>query len=678
MENELNNGNNHDFREIEDEDLQLMGLEDEKEDDISNIFLSQQKDRGVTNWEGSLADYIGKVKEKPEIANLSPARIYNMIMKNGTSSVSESLKTKGYEDLVKYNFFEGKIFGALEPIHDMMKFFRAAAKRTETGKRILLLVGPVSSGKSTLAALIKKGLEQEFRYSIKGCPIHEEPLHAIPEENREYWSERLGVKIEGDLCPVCRQRLKTEFTNAEGVEEWHKFPVEMIRYSEQDRVGIGTFQPSDPKSQDITELIGRVNLSKVAIYGETDPRAFQFNGELQVANTGVIEYIEILKADVKFHYTLITLAQEQKIKSPGFPQMYIDTTILSHTNETEFEKFRNEKTNEALHDRIYRVTVPWNDRVEDEMQILKKMLRESEFENVHISPGALEVAAQFAVLTRLVPANNISLVKKMKLYNGEYLEEFTKGRDVEVKKLREEGRDNGECRKGVSPRFITDALNIAMGSGEINKCITPLDMIRALRNNFKHRIGFPEKDAKHYLTLLTGDKESVIDLYKEFARKEVTTSFIHAFEDQADELFRRYMCNVVAFCKNDTVFDEVTGEYHDPDEKIMRAIEEQIPVPQESKGDFRKGIFVYKSDSQEQGEEFSWDSYKPLKDAIEKKLMSDLKNVVTLSIADTTTTAPKAKARRRKALRTLEQKGYCQHCAKQLLAFVGEILRREN
>lgn len=672
---ELNNGNNQDFREIsENDDLKLLELED----DFSNIVFSQQKERGSTIWEGNLIEYIKKVQENPYLANLSPARIYNMIMKSGVSPVSESRKTKGYEDLVQYNFFDDKIYGTLEPIHDIMRFFKAASKRTETGKRILILVGPVSSGKSTIAAAIKKGLEQEYRYAIKGCPIHEEPLHAIPEENREYWAEKLGVRIEGDLCPVCRQRLKNEFTNSDGIEEWHKFPVEMIRFSEQDRVGIGTFQPSDPKSQDITELIGRVNLSKVAIYGETDPRAFQFNGEIQVANGGLIEYIEILKADVKFHYTLITLAQEQKIKSPGFPQMYIDTLILSHTNESEFDKFKNDATNEALHDRMYQVTVPWNDRVLDEINILKKMIRESEFKDIHISPGALEVAAQFAVLTRLVPSKNINLIKKMKLYNGEYLEEFTKGRDVEVKKLREEGRDKGECRKGVSPRFITDALNIAMGSGEINKCITPLDMIRALRNNFNHRIGFPEKDAKHYLTLLIGDKESVIDEYKEFARKEVTTSFIHAFDDQADELFRRYMVNVIAYCKNDTVFDEITGEYHDPDDKIMRAIEEQVPVPQESKNDFRKGIFVYKSDCQEQGDEFIWNSYKPLKDAIEKKLMSDLKNVVTLSIADTTTTAPKAKERRSKALKTLEEKGYCPHCAKQLLGFIGEVLRREN
>jgi len=334
-----------------------------------------------------------------------------MIMKHGTEEVEPSLKTMGYEDLVRYKFFEGKIFGTLEPIHDLMKFLKASARRTETGKRILIMVGPVSSGKSTISALIKRGLEMDDteKFFIKGCPFHEEPLHLVPLEDREEWQEKLGVKIEGHLCPVCQHLVDNEYTNDIGIVEWDRVPVEQMVFSEQRRQGIGTFQPSDPKSQDVSELIGRVNMSKIARYGETDPRAYQFDGELQVANGGMIEYIEILKADVKFHYILITAAQEQMIKSPGFPQVYIDELILSHTNQTEFDTFKGDKKNEALHDRMYPVKVPWNLKVNDEIKIYEKMIAESDFaEGIHIAPNTLRVAAQFAVLTRLKESTQVS------------------------------------------------------------------------------------------------------------------------------------------------------------------------------------------------------------------------------------------------------------------------------
>jgi serine protein kinase len=656
--------------------------------DFREIVLKQQEVIGPSKWDGTIIEYMQMIQENPEVAMLAPSRIYNMIMKEGVEPVPENRKTKGYEDLVSYNFFKGKIFGSYEAIHDMMKFLKAAARRTETGKRILMLMGPVSSGKSTISTLIKRGLEMDETpvYAIKGCPIHEDPLHVIPLALRAEWNERLGVKIEGDLCPVCQLNLDNNHVDENGIIRWHDIPVELIQLSEQRRCGIGTFTPSDPKSQDITELIGKVNMSKLHMYGESDPRAYQFDGELQVANRGVIEYIEILKADIKFHHVLITLAQEGVIKAPGFPQIYLDELILSHTNQTEFDKFRNDPANEALHDRMYYVKVPWNDTIKDEIQIYKKLIAESEFSDIHISPGALEVAAQFAILTRLYDSKKINLIKKMKLYNGDYLEEFTKGKDKDIKIIREEGRKNGECMSGISPRFITNAINIALGqkehvetgNPEYKGCITALDMIRALRDNFEHHIGGADKDKETYMNLLTAKEESVVAEYKEFAKKEVSKAFVHAFDDQAEELFTRYDMNCKSFCKDETVFDEVTGEYMEPDEKIMRAIEELIPVPNEAKREFRKGVFVYKADCLESGKKWQWDTYKPIKEAIEKKLMNDLKNVVTLSIANTVSTSEKVKQRRTKALETLKKKGYCENCAKALLGFVGEILRREN
>jgi len=645
--------------------------------DFQKIIERQKEERKMERWEGSLLDYLTLVKENPDIASLAPERVYNAIISKGIEDVDESLKLRGYEDLVRYKFFDNKIFGTLEPIHDIMKFLKAAARRTETGKRILILVGPVSSGKSTITALLKRGLEDCDFYGIKGCPIHENPLHAIPVADRDYWQEELGITIEGNLCPVCQWKLDNELTE-NGIANWDKFQVEKLRFSEQRRIGIGTFSPHDPKNQDVTELIGRVNMAKVARYGETDPRAFSFDGELQIANRGMIEMIEALKIDFRLMYVLISLAQEQVIKSPGFPQMYIDTLIIGHTNCTEFDSFKADKKNEALHDRIYPIYVPWNLRVDDEVKIYEKMIKESSFRGIHIAPHTLKMAAEFAVLTRLTESSKVSnKVEKMKIYNGEVTEGFKKT-DIDVKELRQEGRDKGEGMKGISPRFIINALNVALGTKEDKKCVNPIDVIRALRENFSHQMGIEEEDIETYKNLLLGEKDSVNAEYKEIAKKEVNMAFLYAYDDQAEALFENYMRNVTAYCLKEKVYDSVTGEYSDPDEKLMRSLEELVPVPENSKSEFRNGIFVYKSTALEQGKKFSYKDYPPLKDAIEKKLMADLKPMVSTALADKSVTDPKAKKRREKALQNLLEKGYCQECASVLLAYVGEILRRES
>jgi serine protein kinase len=647
-------------------------------DDFIGVIEKQREGKEKVEWEGTVLDYLYLVKENPEIATFAPGRIYNTIVKEGTDEVDGSFKIRGYEDLVSYNFFKDKIYGTYEPIHDIVKVLKASARRTETGKRILILVGPVGSGKSTILTLLKRGMElgKEPLYAIKDCPVHEEPLHLIPLEDRPYWEDKLGVRIEGTLCPMCQKMVDDNYTDENGVVSWDKIPVTRFYLSEQRRSGIGTFAPSDPKSQDVSELIGRPNMAKLSRYGETDPRAFDFSGELQVANRGLIELVEMLKLETKLTYVLISLAQEQVIKSPGFPQMYIDTMIIAHSNETEFDSFRSEKKNEAIHDRMYPVFVPWNLRVDDEIKIYEKMIRESDFRNIHIAPNTLRVAAQFAVLSRLKPSKRVSnLIEKMKVYNGEVSEEFKKS-EIDVKTLRQEGREQGEGMSGISPRFIINALNVALGMKEDKNCINPIDVIRALRQNFDHHIGISDEDKATFLNLLMSDKDSVNSEYKEIAKKDVNAAFIYAYEEQAEALFRRYMENVAAFCKREKITDTVTGEMSDPDEKLMRSLEELIGVPVNSKTEFRNNIFVYKADKLEKGQVFRYEDYDPLRVAIEKKLMADLKNVVNLTISDPTSTDPKAKKRKEKALETLLAKGYCESCANVLLAYVSEILRK--
>jgi serine protein kinase len=531
-----------------------MASDDPRFSDYLDELIRESKTRKDAWWEGTMKDYMSLVHANPKIAQTAPGRIYDMIIQKGTTDVPASTKISHYEDLVKYKFFEGEIFGIEEVLHDLVRFFRAGANRTETGKRILILVGPVSSGKSTIASLLRRGLEQSDTpiYAIKDCPIHEEPLHLIPRSQRPKFERLLGVKIDGDLCPVCKYRLTHDerYRDDSGAGyRWEEVPVVRIQLSERSRVGIGTFQPSDPKNQDISELIGHVDLGKITKYGEGHPLGYRFDGELQVANRGLIEYIEILKCDIKFHYTLITAAQEQLVKSPGFPQTYIDTVILSHTNQTEFEKFKAAKENEALHDRMYPIYVPYNLRVADEVAIYRKLIGQSEFAGkVHIAPLTLETAGLFAVLTRLQESPACpDLLRKAKLYNGEAVLDRDK-EELNVDRLWSEGREKGEGMSGISPRFIMNAINISLGAASGgHACVNPVEMIRALRHQFEHHIGFTDEEKERYQHLLLSEKNSVLSEFREKARKEVNKAFLFAYEDQAQALFENYIQNATAF-----------------------------------------------------------------------------------------------------------------------------------
>jgi len=650
--------------------------------DFQKIIEESRQEEHEQQWEGTCLEYLELIKENPNIAQLGPGKLYKMVMDRGTEPIEDAVKLLDYEDMVRYRFFQDELYGLEEPLHDIMRFFKAGARRTETGKRILILVGPVSSGKSTIAALLKRGLEADPTpiYAIKGCPMHEEPLHLIPKNQRPKWEEILGVKLEGELCPMCRFNLleNEAYRDKDGNILWEQFPVVQIRLSEAARCGIGTFQPSDPKNQDIAELIGRVDLSKITQYGETDPRAYSLDGELEVANRGLIEYVEILKCDIKFHYTLITVAQEQVLKAPGFPQIYVDEVILSHTNQTEFDKFKSIKENEALHDRMYPIFVPYNLKVAEEEKIYRKMIERSEFRDVHLAPYTLGVVAQFAVLSRLAESQICpNPVKKMKYYNGDPVAEKDKDQ-LDIVELRLEGKKKGEGMSGISPRFVVNALNVSLGEKEAVRCINPLDAIRALRANFEHHIGFTDEEKSRYLNLLIGEKDSVLSEFREIAKKEVNRAFLFAYEDQAQALFDNYMKNATAFCMKKKIRDSVTNEDQEPDEKLMRSIEEMIGVSENSKKEFRQGIFVFKSDAIDQGKEFSFDTYTPLQEAIERKLIGDLKNVVALTIADKTRKDPKTLKRRQDAVEALLQKGYCEVCAENLLQFVGDVLRKEE
>ncbi len=634
--------------------------------DITQLLEAHRRERASLHWEGTFREYFEMAVKRPQLTQLAHARICDMILAAGTTVINPGTR----DEITRYNFFSEELFGIDETIEQLVEYFKSAAQRLEVRKRILLLMGPVGGGKSTIVNLLKRGLEKWTRteagavYAIKGDPMHGDPMHLIPQELRPEIQKHYGIYIEGELSPQARYDLEHTY---KGRHE--DVIVERIVFSEKDRVGIGTFAPSDPKSQDVSELTGSIDLSTIGEVGvESDPRAYRFDGELNVANRGMMEFIEILKCDEKFLYSLLTLSQEQAIKTGRYAMIYADEVIISHTNENEYQAFVGNKKNEALQDRIIMIKVPYNLKVSEEERIYKKLLSQSSLQGVHIAPYTLRVAAMFAVLTRLEPPKraNVDLIKKMKLYDGEDVDGF---KSKDVKELKAETVREGMF--GISPRYIINRLSSALVQ-ESKKYITPIDALRAIRDGFEQHTGITPEERERYLNLLTLVRKE----YDEIAKTEVQRAFVYSFEEMAKSICDNYLDNVEAYCNKEKIKDAITEEEMEPDERLMRSIEEQIGISENAKNMFRQEILIRISTYARKGKRFEYNSHERLKEAIEKKIFADLKDIVKIT---TSTKSPDADQLRRineVIDRLVKKHGYTPESANELLNYVGSLLSR--
>lgn len=645
--------------------------------DLMQRLSEYRSEEAKLRWEGTFADYFELVKANPRLARLSHGRIFDMIMAAG-------IERKGEHENPRYNFFAEELFGVEKPLQHIVEYFNSAAQRLEVRKRILLLMGPVGGGKSTIVSMLKRGLEAYTRtddggvYSIKGCPMHEEPLHLIPDVLRPEIEKEFGLYIEGDLCPHCRfyfERDGSDVTNHPFGPDFkalsfESVPVKRIVFSEKHRNGIGTFTPSDPKSQDISELVGGIDLSTIGEVGvESDPRAYRFDGELNIANRGLMEFIEMLKCDEKFLYVLLTLSQEQNIKTGRFSMIYADEVVVSHTNENEYASFVGNRKSEALQDRIILVKVPYNLRVSDEVRIYEKLLGQSSaLANVHIAPHTLRISSIFAILSRLEPPKKagMSLMKKLRLYDGQDVEGFT---TRDVRELQEETTREG--MDGISPRYVINQLSRALIREGVT-CINPIDALRAMRDGLEQHTSITKQDRERYLNLIDEARRE----YDEMAKLEVQRAFVYSFEESARTLLNNYLDNVEAFCNRQKVRDPITDDEVDPDEKLMRSIEEQIGVTENAKKTFREEILIRMAAMARKGQKFEYTSHERLREAIEKKLFADLKDVVKITTSTKTPDAEQLRKINDVVDRLVAEQGYCTSCANELLKYVGTLLNR--
>ena len=638
-----------------------------KQFNISERLEDLRREHEALRWEGSFRDYFELVAQNPRIAQLSHARINDMVHAAGFDRLNEGTQ----HELHSYKFFASELFGIEEPIARLVEYFKSAAQRLEVRKRILLLMGPVGGGKSTIVNMLKRGLEDWTRtesgavYAIKDCPMHEEPLHLIPHQLRAEVEKHYGIYIEGDLCPQCRYSLEKTYGGRHEDVKVHR-----VGFSEKERVGIGTFSPSDPKSQDITELTGSIDLSTIGEVGvESDPRAYRFDGELNIANRGLMEFVEMLKVDEKFLYSLLTLSQEQSIKTGRFAMIYADEVILSHSNENEYISFAGNRKSEALQDRIILVRVPYNLRVSQEERIYDKLLHQSEaLRNVHLAPNTLKVAAMFAVMTRLEEPKrqSVDIVKKMKLYDGEDVEGY---KSKDVRELKEETVREG--MDGISPRYIINRLSSALVRDGIT-CINPIDALRAIKDGFEQHTGISSEQRERYLNLISLARKE----YDELAKIEVQRAFVYSFEEMARTMCNNYLDNVEAFCNKERIKDPITEEEMDPDEQLMRSIEEQIGITENAKNTFRQEILIRISSYARKGKPFEYSSHERLKEAIEKKIFADLKDVVKITTSSKTPDPDQLRKINEVVDRLVNDHNYCPVCANELLTYVGTLLSR--
>lgn len=635
---------------------------------LENLFAlinTSIENEDVTPWSGTLREYLPLVVEQPYLNDSSHARIWRMIENAGVEFDDDDKQKKE----PKYKFFKKDLFGVDHVLATIMQYFKAAAAGSEVSRRILLLWGPTSSGKSQFAILLKKGLEcwsrtKEGRvFALDGCPMHENPLNAIPSGPRAEIRNKYGINIDGELCPKCAYRLEHEFNN-----DFWSLPVKRILMSEQNRIGIGTFQPADQKSQSQSELTGSVNFAKLEQFGvESHPLAYSFDGELNVANRGFMEFIELLKVDPKFRHILLTLAQEKRIKVERFPLIYADLVPVGHSNEVEYNKFLANKSEEALHDRLWVVQFPYNLSVDEEIRIYEKLIcGTAGFQNIHIAPHSLRVAAMFAILSRLEDAkdHNVTLQQKMQLYNGEKVDKFEK---EDVKKLKDLAEREG--LDGVSPRYVVNRLAACFARHGITS-ITPIDALRSLKDGFSSNAKLSKEDIGRLENLIA----LCIEEYSKIACNEVQKAFFVNFDKELDNLLENYIDNVGAYL-NDSKIENEWGEFEQPDEKLMRGIETKIEITESGKNNFRQEVYRKVLESKKDGK-YSYNSHPRLKEALQKQLFEERKDVIRLTVS-TRNPDPEGLKKINEVVRVLCDKyGYNADSANELLRYVSNIMAR--
>mgnify|MGYP001254302098 CR=1 FL=1 len=641
-----------------------------KKTDFLQLIKKQRDSKKEEKFEGTFLEYLDLVAADPDIAKFAHKRLCDVIESHGVSTVTDDdpRKNKIFNgDNVKvYEYFAPEFYGMERVISKIMRFLNSAAKKGEESRQVLLLMGPVGAGKSALTEHIKKSLEHSPYYSLKGDPQSGEPLQLIPRSLRAKFEKLLGVSIDGDLSPVARHLLLEEYDG-----EYEKFPVVQTTFSQRGRRGIAVVPPMDANSQDVSVLIGSEDISKLDKYSEDDPRILSLNGAFNVGNRGIVELVEVFKNEIEFLHTIITATQEKRVPSPGKHDMvHFDGVILAHCNESEWNRFRSSHTNEAILDRIVKINVPYVLELNQEIKIYEKILNRSDFD-AHIAPHTLKIASMFSVMSRLKQSQKCDILTKMKIYNGEDVIEKGRVKKIDIKDLREESRDEGMT--GISTRFIMKSIDAALSDSE-NGFVTPISIMSSITSQVKEQL-INEDFRDRCLELI---QKVVREEYLKILENEIAKAFVTAYEEQAQSLFDTYLDNAEAHTTRVSIKDKITKEEREPDEKFMRAIEEQIGITGSARDGFRSDVTAYMFAKLRRGEKVNYKSYEPLKEAIESYLINSVKDMARIVTKSKTRDDEQQKKYGDMISVMVEEYGYTPESAEEVLTFASNNLWRDS
>ena len=568
------------------------------------ILAGIKKESKEFQWEGTFEQYLEMVIADSSMVKLSHAL------------VNESIKAPGvHRDLngePLYRLFDEKMFGLESALEKVARYFEAAAQRLEVRKRILLLLGPPASGKSSIIDIIKRGLEDYTKtesgsvYTIQGCPMQEDPLHLVTGSSRAQMHEDYGIYIEGELCFHCRFLLEHDYQGNPA-----EIPISRVTFSESRAKGIGYYLANNPNPPDPSVLVGSHNESKLdGDRQEVAARAFRLDGELNVANRGMMEFVEIFKADRTLLTTLLSLAQEQLIKMEKFGSVYADEVIVAHSNEGDFNTFATDPSSEALKDRIIAIKIPYNLRVSEEVKILQKMIGQSTVHDVHIAPLTLPVVSIFAILSRLESptAQGMSLLDKVKLYDGGQVANFTH-KDV----LDMQRHHPNEGMGGISPRYILNRIG-SVASAEA-RIVTPLAALDSMWHGLKENISLDDADILTYVDFIS----ETVKEYNRLAVRELQIAFEESFHTNANSLFENYLKNIEAYCSKKDGDDRSRKVFSN--ERDMQELERAIRITARYKDSFRHEINIIVSRWKKNNVDYDYRSDPRLKAAIENRLL---------------------------------------------------------
>ncbi|HEX7987900.1 MAG TPA: serine protein kinase [Duganella sp.] len=632
-------------------------------------LLAFTRQHRAGHWTGSFSQFMRQVLPA------SPCRL----ARSSHQYIWDMLRWSGNEDQdgkPRCSLFADELFGIDDALARVADYFKAAAAGSEVGRRLLLLLGPPSGGKSTLVIRLKRGLEEYSHtdegalYGIAGCPVRESPLHLVPHTMRSGFRDTYDVEVAGELCPHCRARLEDELAG-----DFLRMPVERIFVSEAGRSAIGTYAPHDPNTADIADLVGSVDLSKVADFGdEGDPRAWSWSGAVYAASRGMLEMIEILKVKREFLYLLLTLTQEKNVKVARFPLIYLDETILAHTNLAEFRKFLQESENEGLLDRMVIVQVPYTLNYREEARIYHKLILAAApaFRSVHLDPHVLHAAAVFAVLSRLHEGEDRDneLARRVRIHAGEDVDGVHHSEALRVRN-KEKAPDEG--LSGVSPRFVINALSNAIIQSQ-RSSLSTMDLLLALKDGIESDARIEPARKRKWVDYLVLTRK---EFYNRWVKEDVHKALFVSFEQEVEELLGKYLDEVEAMLDNRQVKDPITSEERRPDERFLRAVEEKIHISDSGKQSFRQEVVRKAMSAYKRGERFGLGSHAQLRDALQQYLFEQRRDVLRLvSSAKRPDDEVRAKISAVER-RLVDEYGYDSHCAREALNYVTTLLAQE-